>query len=365
MKKTLRGKMPMLLQSIHLVDFRNIKVTRIDLDGGLNVFFGENAQGKTNLLESVYLSALGKSHRGSAEAELVRWGCERACIDMLVRKENRSGSIEMRLFRDGKKRVQVDGVPIVRLMDLMGALLVVMFSPEDLKLIKEGPAYRRRYMDILLCQARPAYLYELQVYNRALMQRNRLLQRGRTEAIEGFETQMAVSGARIAETRQKLVDLLRPLCAKEHAELFGGEVLDMEYRCGINASPGDAEAYLSALQADMRADLQRGHTTKGVHRDDVRITVDNTDARRFASQGQQRSAALSLRLGQCAAMEALVKKRPVLLLDDVLSELDASRSRRLLERLGEGQALMTCTGPVDGAQAAFFVKSGHIERATC
>ena len=352
----------MFLQSMHLTDFRNIQDTRIELAAGLNVFFGENAQGKTNLLESVYLSALGKSHRGASEAEMIRWGCESTRTDLRVRREDGTGSIEMRLFRDGKKRVLVDGVPIRRLVELMGALLVVMFSPEDLQLVKEGPALRRRFMDTLLCQTRPAYLYDLQVYNRALVQRNRLLQRGRTEAIEGFDAQLCVAGARIASAREKLVGLLRPLCAREHAALFGGETLGMAYVPGIHACPGDAQAYLTALRACLRADLQRGHTTKGVHRDDVHITVDENDARRFASQGQQRSAALSLRLGQCAAMETLVKKRPVLLLDDVLSELDDARCRRLLERLGDGQALLTCIGPVEGAQAAFAVKNGRAER---
>jgi DNA replication and repair protein RecF len=352
----------MILRNIHLVDFRNIKETRIELAGGLNVFFGENAQGKTNLLESVYLSALGRSHRGAADAEMVRWGCDMAYTGVRVQKEDRTGSVEMRLFREGKKRVLVEGVPISRLVDLMGALLVVMFSPEDLQLVKEGPAFRRRYMDTLLCQARPAYLFDLQVYNRALAQRNRLLQRGSTEAMEGFDAQLCGAGARILAAREKLVGLLGPLCAKEHAALFGGEALGLEYRTGIDARPGDEREYLSALRARLQADLRRGHTTRGVHRDDVRITVNGADARRFASQGQQRSAALSLRLGQCAAMEALIKKRPVLLLDDVLSELDATRSCRLLERLGGGQALLTCTAPVEGAKASFAVKEGRAKR---
>lgn len=353
----------MFLKNILLRDFRNYEGLDIDLVDGLNVFFGRNAQGKTNILESVYFCAMGKSHRGSPDAELIRWECQYAQASMQVQKENRLGSVEIRLLENGKKRVLVDGVPIKRLMQLMGALLVVLFSPEDLQLIKEGPSLRRRYMDTLLCQIKPSYFHDLQVYNRAVIQRNRMLQDRNTEAIDGFDVQLSQAGARIGASRIRLVELLQPLCAREHEQLSGGEELEMAYRPGMETLPEDVEGYFSILKESLKADLQRGFTTKGVHRDDILIRIGKTDVRRFASQGQQRSAALALRLGQCAAIENIAKERPVLLLDDVLSELDGDRVEHLLKNLGLRQVLLTCTSSVQGAARAFHVHNGDVTRA--
>jgi DNA replication and repair protein RecF len=357
----------MYVERIQLRDFRNYAGLDIQPVNGLNVFYGRNAQGKTNVLESVYFCALGKSHRGARDAELIRWGTREARARVQVRREGRPGAVEMRVTEGGARRALVDEVPITRSVQLMGALLVVMFSPEDLNLIKDGPVWRRRYMDTVLCQIKPSYLHDLQVYNRALLQRNRLLQRRETGALEGFDLQLGAAGIRIGAARKKLVSMLAEVCAAEHAALSGGETLGLSYRPGLEANAADAQAYLDALHKSLPADLQRGHTTRGVHRDDVAIEVAGRDARRFGSQGQQRSAALSLRLGQCTVMERVVKKRPVLLLDDVLSELDPVRVSRLLRGLSGRQALMTCTAPLKdtGAApfAAFSVQEGTIRRA--
>ncbi|MFZ5974318.1 MAG: DNA replication/repair protein RecF, partial [Bacillota bacterium] len=237
-----------------------------------------------------------------------------------------------------------------------------------LQLVKEGPAFRRRYMDTLLCQIRPSYFHDLQVYNRALIQRNRMLQTRNTEAIDGFDVQLCDAGTRIAAARAQLIGLLEPLCAREHAGLSGGEELKMEYRTGMDEMPVDAQGYFSVLEKSLPSDLQRGFTTKGVHRDDLALMIDQKDARRFASQGQQRSAALALRLAQCLAMEHIAKKRPVLLLDDVLSELDPYRVKQLLSVLKHRQALLTCTAPIKAENmeqpfASFRVHNGSVTRA--
>ena len=356
----------MFLDKIRLNDFRNYSSLEVDLENGLNVFFGQNAQGKTNILEAVYFCALGKSHRGAPDSELIRWESLAARACMHVKKDGRPGSVEIRLQK-GQKRVLIDGVPIERLVQLMGALMVVMFSPEDLHLIKDGPSLRRRYMDTLLCQIKPSYFHDLQVYNRAMIQRNRLLQTGKTGAIDGFDVQMSKAGMRIAAARAHLTGILEPLCAQEHAALSGGEKLGIEYKTGLDVPPEDAQGYFSALKTSLPSDLQRGVTTKGVHRDDLVIMIEKKDARRFASQGQQRTAALALRLAQCLAMEQIEKKRPVLLLDDVLSELDSNRVEHLLNTLRDRQALLTCTSPVHAdlvAQpfASFLVCNGCVTR---
>ncbi len=314
---------------------------------GLCVLLGENAAGKTNVLEALFLCALGRSHRTRHDTELVRYGEASACVGLELTKRTGTHRIECRLYREGRRELKVDDMPLSRSGELLGTLHVVMFSPEDLRLIKQGPAERRRFLDMELSQLQPAYYYRLQQYNLALKQRNALLKNPSVtpKLLAPWDEQLAILGAGLIHARAAFMEKLAVLAGDLHRQLSGGERLHVAYEPAFE--PGSvqqtAERMQQGLFASLERDIRTGSTQQGPHRDDILLELDGVDVRAYGSQGQQRTAALALKLSELALMKELGGEPPVLLLDDVLSELDSARQRMLAWAMRGSQTFLTCT----------------------
>jgi len=341
-----------------LQNFRNIATADLELASGINILYGENAQGKTNFLESIYFCATGRSHRASRFRDLVMLTKKEAAIKI----EARSGSgtldeMRMEIRPDGKFSV-VNGLPIRKLGDLYGRLSVVLFSPEDLSLVKAGPAGRRRFLDMELCQLYPAYYHDLRMYHKVLQQRNNLLRDinrddSLRETLELWDEQLVEYGNKIMRARRAFVDRLGQIAAQNQHNITGGrEVLEIIYDNDV-----DEDKFLEALRRKRGVDIMRGSTSAGIHRDDVGFVINGEDGRTFASQGQQRTAVLAVKLAEIEIVKQERGHPPVLLLDDVLSELDKGRQNYLLNNIGDLQAVITSTG-AENATSGFLGKGG-------
>lgn len=339
----------MLVTGVRLVNFRNYPSLALRPDAGLCVLTGENAAGKTNVLEALFLCSLGRSHRTVRDAEMIRTGeaCGSAAVDVSTRGGARR--IECRLMAGERKRIAIDGTALARSGELLGCLNVVLFAPEDLALVKDGPGERRRFLDMAISQLRPSYYYTLQQYNAALKQRNALLKEADGadyNSLAPWDEQLAVLGASIMLARAELLDQLSPIASSQHETLSDGlESLEVEYEPSVTlASQRDlVSALFSALAGGAERDYYRGYTSVGPHRDDLKLSLDGSDVRVYGSQGQQRTTVLSLKLAQLEILREEKEDAPVLLLDDVFSELDKRRQRMLLVAAQDCQTFLTCT----------------------
>ena len=338
----------MIIQSVSLDNYRNYESLFLELDAGRNLFYGGNAQGKTNILESVFVGGTTRSHRGTRDKDLIRFGQEEAHIRMNILKGEMPYRIDMHLRKNRSKAIAVNGVPVRRAGELLALGSFVFFSPEDLQIIKNGPADRRRFMDMQLCQQSAVYLKSLADYNRALSQRSKILRdfSGGEESdmlLGVWDEQLVKSGCAVIREREELCASLNELIAPIHEKLTGGkEHLKVSYQKNVSADAFGRELLLSRDR-----DIRMKMTLIGPHRDDLLFEADGIDIRRFGSQGQQRTGALSLKLAQIELIEKVKGERPVLLLDDVLSELDGNRQKFLLESIDKVQAMITCTGVED------------------
>lgn len=349
----------MRIRKLTLNGFRSYGHVEFCPESGLNLLYGANAAGKTNVLEAVFLCALGRSHRTSRDAELIGHGLSGAYVGLeletksgvrLIEIKLRTGDDVSRNPRD-KKQVFIDRQRADKAGELMGVLNVVMFSPEDLALVKASPDIRRRFMDMELCQLRPAYYRKAAMYNAALRQRNALIKEAFTDPIDPdmldmWNAQLAKTGAEVMRSRQRFMDELSTVASDMHRRLTGGrEQLFTFYQPNVPFEGKEAEyAVYEALEASKEEDIRRGFTTRGPHRDDIGIRLGETDVKVFGSQGQQRTAALSLKLSEIALLKDVTGESPVLLLDDVLSELDDGRQKALMESAFDCQCLLTATG---------------------
>lgn len=344
----------MIVKSLKLNQFRNYESLEVSFDGGTNLFYGNNAQGKTNILEAVYLCGTTKSHKGSKDREIIRFGEEEAHIRMELVRKGSSYEIDMHLKKNRPKGIAVNGVPIRKAAELLGIVNFVFFSPEDLGIIKNGPAERRRFLDMELCQLNKLYLHELSNYNKVVIQRNKLLkecsfQNQFEDMLDIWDMQMLRYGKTLIEAREKFVDELGMIIAEIHRKLTGGRE-ELVVRYEKNVSSGEFEKKLSLTRA---RDLKMKMSMTGPHRDDLLFEVKGVDIRKYGSQGQQRTAALSLKLAEIELVKRAIKDTPVLLLDDVLSELDSSRQQYLLDSIHDIQTLITCTGIDDFIENKF------------
>ncbi len=358
----------MFVKSLSLLNFRNYGTLSITPDPGINILYGANAQGKTNILEAIYLGGTSKSHRGSRDRDMIRMGEAEAHIRMHIDKNNNDYRIDMHLRKNKAKGIAIGGVPIRRAAELFGIVNMVFFSPEDLNIVKNGPSERRKLIDRILCELDKIYMSDLIRYNKCLGQRNRLLhdlyaRPDLFSEIAVWDEQLVHYGRRIIEKRSEFVGILHQIAGEIHAGLTGSrERLTLEYE--PNVLPGE---FMDRISAGIESDRRNKTTGQGPHRDDICIRVNDMDLRLYGSQGQQRTAALSLKLAEIKIIENEIHDKPILLLDDVLSELDRSRQNYLLGSLKDTQTLITCTGLDEFVQnrfeadKVFHVVNGTIE----
>ena len=336
----------MQIKSLELSDIRNYQSLDMSFSGGTNILYGDNAQGKTNILEAIYMCASTKSHRGSRDREVIRFGCSEGHIRSMIERDGATYRIDMHLREGRAKGIAVDGVRCKRAAELVGRLIVVSFAPEDLAVVKSGPSERRRFLNMELCQLDPVYLSQLADYNRLLEGRNKVLKDvydnpGNELLLDVQDEKLAELGDRIIRRRDLFVRDICEMITPTHERITGGrERLTIKYL--PNVMDGGLKA---ALKNNRRKDIALGQTTAGPHKDDFIFTIDDDiDIRRYGSQGQQRTAALSLKLSEIEMVRSIKGENPVLLLDDVLSELDVHRQNDLLSSIGGIQTIITCTG---------------------
>lgn len=335
----------MYIESVQLKNFRNYDSLELKFDKETNIFYGNNAQGKTNILEAIYLCGTTKSHKGSKDKETIRFGEEDAHIRMNVVKNDISYKIDMHLRKNKAKGVAINGIPIRKARELLGIVNIVFFSPEDLNIIKSGPGERRRFMDLELCQLDPLYLADLAGYNHIVNQRNKLLKEISFNArlmdtLDVWDAQMIQYGRKVIDKRRSFVKDLNSVIQEIHKNLTGG----MEHLEVIYEPSAESAFFEESLARNKDRDIRMKMTSVGPHRDDLCLMADGVDIRRYGSQGQQRTAALSLKLSEIYLVKQKIKDTPVLLLDDVLSELDSSRQTYLLDSIHDIQTMITCTG---------------------
>lgn len=319
----------------------------MNFDEKINIIYGDNAQGKTNILESMYVCATSKSHRGSKDREIIRFDNDESHIKVNVKKNDMNYRIDMHLKKNKPKGIAVNGIPIKRAVELFGILNIVFFSPEDLNIIKNGPSERRRFIDMELSQLDKIYLDCLINYNKVVNQRNSLLKEyafsGREDIISSldiWDMQLVKYGNDVIKSREKFVKEINDLVKSIHTKLSGDrEQLEIIYEPCVKEQDFESE-----LVRVRDRDLKFKCTNIGPHKDDMSFLINGMDVRKYGSQGQQRTAALSLKLAEIELVKQIIHDTPVLFLDDVLSELDSRRQNFLLDSIGNIQTMITCTG---------------------
>jgi len=357
----------MILKSLDLKNFRNYERETFDFDPGTNVLYGDNAQGKTNVLEAIYVGGTTRSHKGSMDRDMIRKGEADSHIRFTVEKKGKNITVEIHLHSQGKKGIAIDRLPVKKSEELLGVCHLVFFSPEDLGIIKESPEVRRHFIDIELCQMNKIYFHYLVDYRKNLKQRNALLKQIQStpslrETLEIWNQGLIENGKKIIELRKEFIEELQEIMQKKHHKLTGGlENIFMKYEPSVTADSFEEKLFINEDR-----DVFQGTTTVGPHRDDIAFLNGDEDIRKFGSQGQKRTTALSLKMAEIELVENRIGEKPILLLDDVLSELDHNRQNYLLEQIQGVQTIITCTGLEEyeqsgaGVDKVFHIVNGGI-----
>ena len=346
----------MIVDSIKLENFRNYQSLKLKFDKGTNIFYGDNAQGKTNILESVYVCGTTRSHRSSKDREMIQFAQEESHIRMKIIRGGSPVNIDMHLRKNRTKGIAINGVPIRKASELFGVANFVFFSPEDLNIIKNGPGERRRFIDMELCQLNKVYMHNLANYNKIVIQRNKLLKEisfrpDFLDTLDIWDMQMVEYGKKVIEERKIFISRLNEIMREIHGRLSGSrEEILISYETNVQA-----EEFGETLKRNRDRDLKVKVALVGPHRDDIFFQINNVDIRKFVSQGQQRTAALSLKLSEIELVKQELGDTPILLLDDVLSELDSHRQGYLLDSIHDIQTLITCTGLDDFVENRFQI----------
>ncbi len=359
----------MRVKALEAVNFRNYEKERICFSPDTNVIFGNNAQGKTNLLEAIYLFSHGRSHRAKSDMELIKFGEDFAKLILEFSDSSRDYRAELRLLKNGKKSIKINNVPITKLSMLMRYLNVVMFSPEDLEIIKGAPTQRRRFLDEAISQIYPAYLKSLISYHKNLAQKNNLLKKlrmtGKTsdDMLAVWNEQLAADGAQIMQYRLDFTQKLCGYAAQIHREI-SGENFKIDYTPSVECDIIDKESFYNKLLSVQTREIENGAGLYGIQRDELKFYINDREAKTYASQGQQRSCVLSMKIAQLESINELRGEYPVLLLDDIMSELDTSRRSYLAGKIKDKQVIITCTDAevVSGEAVLFEVENGKIRR---
>ncbi len=371
----------MKVKLLELRDFRNYHTLQVEFSEDANLLYGDNAQGKTNILEAIYLCGTTKSHRGSKDKDMIRYDGEESHIRMFIERDSITHKIDMHLKQNKAKGIAIDGIPIKKSSELFSLINIVSFSPEDLSIVKNGPGERRRFMDMELCQLDKIYLFHLANYNKAITQRNSLLKqlqysRGLEDTLAVWNEHLITSGTKLIKARTEFIKEISDIAEKIHEKLSDGrETLKLLYEPNVIE-----EDYKKAMKESLQKDIATKMTNVGPHRDDISFQLSKLnetmktekeayeDVRRFGSQGQQRTAALSLKLAEIELVKMRIKDTPIILLDDVLSELDRNRQEQLLSCIQGMQTIITCTGLEEFVNdrlehnQVYHVKNGNIEK---
>ncbi|MBR6230196.1 MAG: DNA replication/repair protein RecF [Eubacterium sp.] len=357
----------MILKSLELSNFRNYKKESFEFDPGTNVLYGDNAQGKTNVLEAVFVGGTTKSHKGSRDSEMINREEKEGHLRYKIEKNGRETVVEIHLRKQGNKGIAIDRVPVRNSEELLGLCHLVFFSPEDLGIIRDGPEIRRRFIDMELCQLNRIYLQYLVQYRKNLKQRNALLKQIHEkpelrETLELWNQGLIENGKKIIGFRRDFVGEIDTIMREKHRKLTGGtEEIHIQYEPNISADRFEEALFLAEDR-----DCFQGTTTIGPHRDDIRFLNGEEDVRKYGSQGQKRTAALSLKMSEIELVERKIGDKPILLLDDVLSELDRNRQSYLLEQIHGVQTIITCTGLEEFIHSGIGIdKTFHIVNGVC
>ncbi len=359
----------MQIKNLQLKDYRNYEDLDIEFAEGVNIIYGENAQGKTNILESIYMCATGKSHKHNKDKEIIRWGNEEGHIKAEFTGEMGAWRVDIHLRAGRGKGLALNRVPLKRVSELYGKIYVVIFSAEDLDIIKRGPQDRRNFCDNELCQIDPIYVEDLINYNKILNQRRELLKkmdepganyRELSDTLDIWDEQLVNFGSRIISRRREFIEELNRIIFDIHYEISSGaEKLRLVYEPSVTE-----DDFYKQMQKNREKDRILKQTSVGPHRDDFSFYDQDIDLKTFGSNGQQRTCALSLKMAEIKLIEEQKKEKPILLLDDVLSELDRGRQKQLLKSLGQTQTIITCTGVDEFVELELKeAKKFHIDKA--
>jgi len=362
----------MYIKYLKLKNYRNYDELLIELNSSINVFIGDNAQGKTNILESIYYCSIGKSHRTNKDKELIKWHKSDTIINVYVSKNRIDKKIDIKIFKEGKKGININSIKINKISELIGVLNVVMFSPEDLKIVKESPSFRRRFLDIELCKLNKKYYYNLVQYNKVLDERNTVLKKWKeinNEIMDVYDEQISNYGSYILIERYNYIQKLKTMGYKIHKEITSGnEDIELFYITSVKDIKKSKEELLNNLTMNRKKDFDKKTTSVGPHRDDFSIRINGIDTRIYGSQGQQRTSVLSIKFASLEIIKELTGEYPVLLLDDVLSELDINRQKYILNSIKNLQTIITCTGIsdikdyLDNSAVIYKVNSGIVKK---
>lgn len=359
----------MFIKKIILFNYRNYKNLNLSFGKNINIFIGDNAQGKTNILEAIYYCAFAKSHRTSKDKELVNWNKEIAHLGLSISKRRLDKNIEINILKNGKKEIIVNSIKIKKIGELFGIFNVVMFSPEDLKIIKESPGIRRRFLDMEICQFDNKYYYNLVKYNKVLSERNSILKNRNLniDMLDVYDRQLASYGKYILEMRIRYIDKINFYGNKIHKDItMQKEDINFEYYSTIKNLDDIENNFYELLVKNRKKDIEKGITSIGPHRDDFLVYINGIEIKSYGSQGQQRTAVLSMKFSSLRIIKDVTSEYPVLLLDDVLSELDFSRKKYILSSIKDIQTIITCTGIsdineyLDSDYKIYKVKDGEI-----
>lgn len=354
----------MWINKIKINNFRNYKQEEIKLEKNINLFYGENAQGKTNIIEAIFLGSMGKSFRAKKDKEMINLNSEKAEIEIEYQKSDRDGKIKIELAN--KKTIYHNGIKIKKLSELLGNINIVIFTPDDINILKGGPQNRRRFLDIMISQLKPNYMYYLNLYLKTLEQRNNYLRQIKEEKkdenlLDIWDEKLAEYAIIIYQYRNKYMDKMKEKIKKIHQEITNNkEDIEIEYKSECKTK----EEYLKLLKERRKLDIIKGFTTKGIHRDDFMIYINKKQIDIYGSQGQHRTAILSLKLSELNIVKEEIGEEPILLLDDFMSELDEKRIKSFLEKIENTQVIITCTEKIEVENKKILiynVKEGRLE----
>ena len=337
----------MYIKNIKITNFRNYEQLDFDLNKDINIIYGNNAQGKTNILEAIFLCSFGKSFRTSKEKEMIKFNEEKALVEIIYQKKDRDGKIKIEL--GNKKQILLNGVKLKKLSELLGNINIVIFTPDDINILKEGPANRRRFLDMMIGQLRPNYVYNLNMYLKTIEQRNNYLRQIREEnkkedLLEIWDEKLAEYSEKIFIYRNEFINKISKKINEIHDNITNKkEIIKIEYISNCE----NKENYLKLLKERRKLDIIKGFTTKGIHRDDFIIYINNKDVSSFGSQGQNRTAVLSLKLSELQVVYDEIGEYPILLLDDFMSELDEERRKNFLNNIKNNQVILTGTDKIN------------------